>query len=269
MKKENLESSAALNAGARSLESAVEQNLRGGSQMLRKLSLAIGVPAVALAAMLFAAPVSMARGQHGGGHGGGWGGGHAAAVHGGSWGGYHGGGWGGYRAYYGGYGRGGWGGYWPWYGLGLYGGYYGSYYPGYYAYDYYPSYSMYVYPDIYSYPNYTYQYAAPLTYGANTNSGYYGSLPPATNGTAHIQILVPADAKIWIENQLMTETGSARDYVSPVLTPGQEFVYHIRATWMQNGQPVTQTRNVDVQAGSNVTVNFMVPAGNAGAQVNF
>jgi uncharacterized protein (TIGR03000 family) len=135
-------------------------------------------------------------------------------------------------------------GYWP---------YYGYSYP-YYAYDY-------GYPDYYSsYPDtYSYQYATPQYYGSYTPE-YTLYQAPATETTANVRVIVPPTATVWVEGQQMTQTGNVRDFVSPALPSGQPFIYHVRATWMQNGAPVTQGRAVDVQAGAQVTVNFLTPA---------
>jgi uncharacterized protein (TIGR03000 family) len=254
--------------------------------MFRQWFLKGGLSAMALAALLWASgPVFAQHHGGGGGHGGGGhGGGHAASFHGGGSG-WHGGssawhgggsgwhgGWNGGRGWYGGYGH---RGYWPyWYGLyGLGFGYYPynyGYYPSYYGYDsypysYYPEYSSYYYEPSYNEYNYTQpQYYMP-------SAGEYGQYPdnnltaPAFDNQAHIRVLAPASAQVWFENQPTTETGSVRQFVSPPLTPGKAFTYHMRAQWMQNGRAVNQVRNVDVFAGTNITVDFTRPAANSGA----
>jgi len=242
--------------------------------MARYLIAKLGAPAVALAAFLFAAPAGLAQHHGGGGHasGGHASGGHASGGHWsggggayrgsgayrGGYGGYGRGYYGGYgRGYYGGYGRGWYGGYYPWWGLGLGWGYpsysYGS---GYYPYDYGYN-SGYGYPD-YSYPD----YSAPGYYG---NYGpNYSTLqaPPAMDNVAQIVVNVPSDAEVWFEGQKMTQSGSVRSFVSPTLPPGKDFVYHVKARWMENGREVEQTRTLDVQAGSRASVNFTAPAPN-------
>jgi uncharacterized protein (TIGR03000 family) len=239
-------------------------------------------------------------GFHGGGfhgghvatvHGGGFHGAHIATVrgggfHGGHFGTFHGGGFrGGFHdgrfANFGHFGRGwhgGWGRGWG-YGLGL--GYYGGYpysYGGYGAYpSYYGSYSAYpYYSGGYSVPDYNYLDVEP--YGTAPDSGsYYNSGPDyttptvpqtattvpstPTDTTAHIDVRVPAGTEVWVEGAQTKQTGELRHFVSPPLTPGQEFVYDIRARWTDaNGQVVDQTRHVQVHAGSQVVENFTAPA---------
>jgi uncharacterized protein (TIGR03000 family) len=213
-------------------------------------------------------------GYHGGGYGHGWGG------YGRGWGGYgYGRGWG-----YGGYGRGwGYGGYWPYYsGLGLgayrawpaYDGGYSSYYysPSYY--DYVPSYSYglstYPYDSSYDgldYPDagYTYDQPAPTT-------AYQGPYPesanepsPVDSNAAVVRVRVPADATLWFENERTRQTGPAREFVTPPLTPGNEYTYHIRAQWMQNGHPVESGRDVLIRAGDRLTIDMTGPSTTFGA----
>jgi uncharacterized protein (TIGR03000 family) len=250
-----------------------------------------GTLMVALAAWLLAPGVASAqRGGHGGGghggggHGGGFhaGGFHAGGSHGGGhyaghYGGYR-GGWGGYRGGYYGYHHHGYG--YPWYGFGLglgyypwYNGYYGSYYPSYlysdyyapsYSYDgyaadtYVPNYPSYTAPDYYGSsvaPNYYGSYTAP----EGSSAGYYGAQSAAVDNTAHIVVRMPADAKLWFENDLTTQTGTERHFDSPPLTPGKEFSYNVRAQWREGNQDVTRSREVLVHAGDRVTVDFTQP----------
>jgi uncharacterized protein (TIGR03000 family) len=179
---------------------------------------------------------------------------------------------------YGGYGGGyGWGGTsygYPSYG---YGGRYGSYYapgysyysPGYaysgttpYAYNYpYTAQGSVVTPT-YAYPPATYAYP-PATTGTSTvtQSLYRPAMPP---NAARLTVLLPAaDAQVWIQGTQMTETGAMREFVSPSLTPGENFTYEVRAVWNQGGQQMDQTRSVRVRANEASVADFRVPAANS------
>ena len=232
-----------------------------------------------LAALFLTAESSQGAG-HGGGHGGGGhGGGHGGGFHGGGfhgggyrggWGGYrgrwHGGGWNhyarGWHGGWGGYGRG-WyghrwygGGYWPWWGSGYWG------YPGSGYWDY-PAYSYSDYP----FGSYYTDYSSAPSYYTNTpvytsaygpTSGTY-TAAPAADEAARMTVRVPSDAQVWFQNQPMKQQGPVRYYQSPQLTPGQDYTYDIRAQWREGGRVVSRTRHVDVQAGSNVNVDFTAP----------
>jgi uncharacterized protein (TIGR03000 family) len=93
----------------------------------------------------------------------------------------------------------------------------------------------------------------------------YGYVPYAASGpmmnaptnAAQIMVRVPvADAQVWFEGQRTTQDGTVRAFESPALNPGQKYIYDIRAEWNQNGQLVSQTRHINVQAGAMVSVDF-------------
>jgi uncharacterized protein (TIGR03000 family) len=217
--------------------------------MLRQRFLVLAA-VLSLAAVLLAATPAEAQRRGGGWRGGGWSGG-----------GWRGGGWG--RDWDGGWGRGwGWGG--VAIGLGS-GSYAGGYYPGYAYGGYYPGYaSSYGSPFYTAYPSGFvtdgYAYTGPATMA--TQSSFYPPSPATTNpNVAHVHVRVPADATVWFEGDQMTQTGTERDFVSPPLTPGQNYSYDVKARWMRDGQPVEQSRTVRVRAGETSTVDFNAPAG--------
>jgi uncharacterized protein (TIGR03000 family) len=145
------------------------------------------------------------------------------------------------------------------YGLGYYP--YNNYYPYYSGsgYTYAPSY-YYTYPDYYnnlgtSDDSYL---ETPVPYTSNSYS------PPAdikqntapADTKAHVRLIVPADAVVWFDGDKTSQAGTAREFVSPPLTPGMEYAYEVRVRWMENGQPVDQTRTITVRAGSATAVDF-------------
>jgi len=174
----------------------------------------------------------------------------------GSYGGYSGYGNGGYnRGYgYGGYNRGyGYGGYNR--GYGFYPGYYGTYGSGDYGYT--RNYGYFsTYPDYSGY--YVDEGSESPSYSSTGPATTYQSFYPSTPSTAvTMNVHVPdANADVWIENSPTQQRGMDREFVSPALDTGRTFTYHVRARWMENGQERDQTRNVDVQAGQRVTVDF-------------
>ncbi|HZY88900.1 MAG TPA: TIGR03000 domain-containing protein [Gemmataceae bacterium] len=207
-----------------------------------------GTAALAPAVLMFAAVPAFAA--HGGGHGGG---GHGGGFHGGGFhaGGYR-GGYGGYRGYglyRGGYGLG--------YGLGGYGLGYGLSGYGYGGYSY-PSYYGSTYVNTPSYVDYS-SYYPPVDTTGYVAPADYNVAPAAPDNEAHITLNVPANAEVWFDGDKTTQAGPTRQFVSPPLTPGQTYTYHVRARWVQNGKPVDQTRELHVQANQQTIENF--PAG--------
>jgi uncharacterized protein (TIGR03000 family) len=102
-------------------------------------------------------------------------------------------------------------------------------------------------------PNY---YGAAPGYAPTTQvrQSYY---PAGVQDFANLTVIVPVtDAQVWFDNTATTQQGMQRLFASPPLTPNQNFTYTIKARWMENGKAVNQERQVNVQAGQNVTVNF-------------
>jgi uncharacterized protein (TIGR03000 family) len=92
-----------------------------------------------------------------------------------------------------------------------------------------------------------------------TPAGYQSSYlgPDSSGPAARIHIKVPENARIWFENIETKQNGTERDFVSPPLTPGVGYTYHVRAQWTDNGQNITQTREFRVRAGNSVSLDFL------------
>jgi uncharacterized protein (TIGR03000 family) len=96
---------------------------------------------------------------------------------------------------------------------------------------------------------------SPAAAPAGYQSSYLG--PDSTGPAASVHIRVPDNAQVWFENAETRQRGAERDFISPPLTPGLSYTYHVRAQWIENGQPVTRTREFSVRAGSSVTLDFV------------
>lgn len=187
--------------------------------MLGRLLIRVGVPGLALGVLL--GVTSPCAAQIGFGRGAGFGIG---------FGGFYPAGWGGYPMM--GFGSG--------IGIsrGMPGGpyYSGDYYGGYYA----PAY---------------YDYAPAYNYDA----GYYAAPPRLGDSDVLLDVLVPADARVWVNGEATTQTGGQRRYLTNDLTPGRTYTYSIKARWTEDGKPVEYERKVKVHGGQERVVNFNVP----------
>jgi uncharacterized protein (TIGR03000 family) len=137
----------------------------------------------------------------------------------------------------------------------IYGGYWGwpYYYPYYYGYSYpYYSYAYSPYAPSYNYyVNYPTAYSSPSSW----------SQTPVPANRAYIQVIVPQPGtEIWFAGQDTITRGTTRMFQSPLLEPGREYHYDVRAAWTEGGQRVVQERRVDVSAGKVATVDFTQPA---------
>jgi uncharacterized protein (TIGR03000 family) len=124
----------------------------------------------------------------------------------------------------------------------------------------------------FGYPYYSPSYYGSDYYGSNYGSGYYtqpqiasyytpGAQPALTNPTqglaaAEIEVHIPADAELWLDGNPTKQRGESRAFVSPLLQPGRNFVYEMRARWMQDGKPVEETRQIEVWAGARPVIDF-------------
>jgi uncharacterized protein (TIGR03000 family) len=71
-----------------------------------------------------------------------------------------------------------------------------------------------------------------------------------------IKLHVPDNARVWIEGDEVSQGGQDREYVSPPITPGRDYVYHIRVQWDENNKTVESTREVPVNAGDRISLSF-------------
>lgn len=76
---------------------------------------------------------------------------------------------------------------------------------------------------------------------------------------AHFEVFVPCNAEVWLEGRKTDQTGEVRSFVSPPLTPGEDYVYTIKARWQEGGKDVEQVQKVVVHAGSRHNVRFPSP----------
>jgi uncharacterized protein (TIGR03000 family) len=186
-------------------------------------------------------------------------------------------GYGGYGGYsgYGGYYSPGYRSYgWPSYGYGSYAQPYNTWsysspryysgYPTYYTPRYSSGYTPYYGTTYYSGPTYypgTTYYSGPtdMSRAQAPASGSYQSFyagPPAAD-RARLHIVLPtADAQLWVENEATQQRGNDRWFDSPPVQAGKDYMYTLRARWMQNGREVTAKKDVTFRAGQQTTVTF-------------
>jgi uncharacterized protein (TIGR03000 family) len=175
-----------------------------------------------------------------------WGGGHGySGCYGGCYGCYgcYGGGYGGYGGCYGGcYGG----------GYGSYGGCYGCYggcggcYGGWSCYGCYGGMSVSPYTPV----------MPPVDKGPAPEK----IAPPAKIGgdltRAKVVIDVPAQARLYIDDQVMPDKAGKRTFVTPPLQRGQTYFYDVKLEVVQNGQPQVQTTRVVLRSGDVVAATF-------------
>jgi len=97
-----------------------------------------------------------------------------------------------------------------------------------------------------------YSYPAPV----NARQSFYAG-PANQQQPATMTVIVPtADAQVWFEDAPTNQRGTARTFASPPLEAGYNYTYTIKTHWVDNGQPIDRTREVNIQAGQAITVNM-------------
>jgi uncharacterized protein (TIGR03000 family) len=99
---------------------------------------------------------------------------------------------------------------------------------------------------------------------APTTSQYSGYYPPeewtpSPTNAAEVEITVPPDATLWFDGVLTRQTGARRGFVSPPLTPGQNYTYEVHARWTQDGRTVDRTRTIRVRANTQTEADLTRP----------
>ncbi len=100
-----------------------------------------------------------------------------------------------------------------------------------------------------SYPAGSY---APVTVSPQGQTTYAA---PAASNVAYLNISVPEDAKVYLQDQLMTLAGTQRRFVTPLIEAGTQHVYTVKVEVVRNGQTFSKTTEAVVGAGQEVAVS--------------
>jgi len=88
--------------------------------------------------------------------------------------------------------------------------------------------------------------------------GALGNSADRTNALVDVRVPDP-NAEVWFGNSRTAQRGTLRGFMSPLLEPGHNYAYIIKARWMEDGREVTRAKTVPVRSGSQVMVDFTVP----------
>ena len=83
-----------------------------------------------------------------------------------------------------------------------------------------------------------------------------------TQVKSRVTVLVPANARLWVDNVECPLTSAVRSFDTPALNDNQKYVYNLRMEVVRDGQTVVQTQRAIITPGQPVQVDF-----NAAAQV--
>lgn len=79
---------------------------------------------------------------------------------------------------------------------------------------------------------------------------------PLPDNQAQIRVILPAGARLTVNGQPVPGFGSPRLLTTPVIAPGQDHHYSLRAEYVVNGAVRTVNRDVEVRGGWVTYVDF-------------
>jgi len=91
--------------------------------------------------------------------------------------------------------------------------------------------------------------------GSVVSQSFYSG-PTATGDKMDFRVMLPAaDAKLYFNDRLIEQQGVERRLTTPSVPLGQ-YVYRVRATWMDNGQEKSEFHDVRLHPGQMATIQF-------------
>jgi uncharacterized protein (TIGR03000 family) len=91
-------------------------------------------------------------------------------------------------------------------------------------------------------------------YLAGSSGGYSSPVVPSTDVV--LTVSVPADAKVFVNDQPTRSTGERRQYTSTGLQPAAVYAYRVRAEFVRDGKPVSEEKTVQLTAGQTSSLAF-------------
>jgi uncharacterized protein (TIGR03000 family) len=76
------------------------------------------------------------------------------------------------------------------------------------------------------------------------------------DASADLIVRLPADARLFVDDQVMHNLGAERHLRSPQLAAEKTYQYELRAEITRDGQTTTETKLVKVTAGKSQQVTF-------------
>lgn len=73
---------------------------------------------------------------------------------------------------------------------------------------------------------------------------------------AKLQIELPANAKLFIDDMPVKAAAGVQTFDIPALEPGKDHFYMVRVEMMRDGQPISETRRIIVRAGQVARADF-------------
>jgi len=95
--------------------------------------------------------------------------------------------------------------------------------------------------------------------GSGTGSGEKGGRVGSgseISAPATIQVSLPADAKLMIDDYVTKSTSASRTLQTPSLPVGKAYSYTLKVEVVRDGKTVTETKEISVHGGQVTPVSF-------------
>jgi uncharacterized protein (TIGR03000 family) len=84
----------------------------------------------------------------------------------------------------------------------------------------------------------------------------FSDLAAPTTDIAKVTVMLPSDAKLYVDGVECPLTSTPRTFETPKLDPGRQYYYTVKAEVVRGGRTQADSRRVIVEAGRTATVDF-------------
>jgi len=85
----------------------------------------------------------------------------------------------------------------------------------------------------------------------NTNTN-----PQAQNKASRVTVVVPAEARLWVDNVECPLTSTVRSFNTPPLSANQQYFYSLKVELARDGRTISETQRVLITPGQEARVDF-------------
>src|SRR5262245_23639856 len=74
--------------------------------------------------------------------------------------------------------------------------------------------------------------------------------------SAKVTVLLPEEARLWVDDVLCPIRGSRRTFDTPPLDPNRGYFYVLRVSLEKDGQVYQESKRINMRAGQSVSADF-------------
>jgi uncharacterized protein (TIGR03000 family) len=92
--------------------------------------------------------------------------------------------------------------------------------------------------------------------GRQSEVDFRDLIPSGAAEVAKVLVQVPEDAKLYVDGVPCPLDSATRTFETPKIEPGRKYYYTVKAEVVRNGEKLSESRRVFVEAGRQTTVDF-------------